>query len=218
MVVSKQTYDPTNTNIGAAVAALRASGAQVVVSFSIPAFTALLKLNSLKELFDLARREPGKLNWAGMTGAFDFLFEGWLKGENIDIKKVPYRNPVEAATDLAENRVQIFEGAYAIIRPHLQSGNIKVLAVVSSSRDPAHPEIPTVAEARQILKLADRVGAARVAEALRRAARYGAFDHNAVARIVAGKPVKAPPGAPEGRDLTAVCRAWLPEPPAAVFR
>jgi ABC-type branched-subunit amino acid transport system substrate-binding protein len=48
MVVSKQTYDPTNTNIGSAVAALRASGAQVVVSYSIPAFTALLKLNALK--------------------------------------------------------------------------------------------------------------------------------------------------------------------------
>ena len=43
MVVSKQTYDPTNTNIGPAVAALRASGAQLVVSFSIPAFTALLR-------------------------------------------------------------------------------------------------------------------------------------------------------------------------------
>ncbi|HYY20208.1 MAG TPA: ABC transporter substrate-binding protein, partial [Streptosporangiaceae bacterium] len=48
MVVSKQTYDPTNVNIGPAVAALHASGAQVVVSFSIPAFTALLKLGSLK--------------------------------------------------------------------------------------------------------------------------------------------------------------------------
>ena len=51
----------------------------------------------------------------------------------------------------------------------------------------------------QILKLADKVGVPRVAEALRRAARYGAFDHNAVARIVAGKPVKASGGAPEGR-------------------
>jgi ABC-type branched-subunit amino acid transport system substrate-binding protein len=54
MVVSKQTYDPTNVNIGPAVAALRASGAQVVVSFSIPAFTALLKLNSLKVGFNPA--------------------------------------------------------------------------------------------------------------------------------------------------------------------
>jgi ABC-type branched-subunit amino acid transport system substrate-binding protein len=47
-VVSRQTYVPTNVNIGPAAAALKASGAQVVVSFSIPAFTALLKLAALK--------------------------------------------------------------------------------------------------------------------------------------------------------------------------
>src|SRR5215467_6650518 len=47
-VVSKQSYVPTNVNIGPAVAAMKASGAQVVVSFSIPAFTALLKLAALK--------------------------------------------------------------------------------------------------------------------------------------------------------------------------
>ena len=49
----------------------------------------------------------------------------------------------------------------------------------------------------QILKLADKAGAARVAEALRHAARYGAFDHNAVARILAGKPTRAPRGSLE---------------------
>jgi ABC-type branched-subunit amino acid transport system substrate-binding protein len=48
MVVSRQTYAPTNVNIGPQVAALRASGAQVVVAFAIPAFTALLKLYGLK--------------------------------------------------------------------------------------------------------------------------------------------------------------------------
>ena len=46
-VVAREAYDPTNTNIGPLVAKLKASGAQVVVSFSVPAFTALLKLNSL---------------------------------------------------------------------------------------------------------------------------------------------------------------------------
>ena len=48
MVVSKQSYVATNINIAPQVAALRASGAQVVVAFSVPAFTALLKLDSLK--------------------------------------------------------------------------------------------------------------------------------------------------------------------------
>src|SRR5262245_32149606 len=50
-VVSRQTYVPTNVNVGPAVAALKASGAQVVVSFAIPAFNALFKLTSLKLSF-----------------------------------------------------------------------------------------------------------------------------------------------------------------------
>ena len=48
MIVAKESYVDTNVNVEPQVAALRASGAQVVVSFSIPAFTALLKLTSLK--------------------------------------------------------------------------------------------------------------------------------------------------------------------------
>jgi ABC-type branched-subunit amino acid transport system substrate-binding protein len=48
MIATKQSYVDTNVNIAPQVAALRASGAQVIVSFSIPAFTALLKLNTLK--------------------------------------------------------------------------------------------------------------------------------------------------------------------------
>jgi len=52
MVVSRQSYVPTNVNITPQVAAMRASGAQVVVAFSIPAFTALLKLDSLKVGFN----------------------------------------------------------------------------------------------------------------------------------------------------------------------
>jgi ABC-type branched-subunit amino acid transport system substrate-binding protein len=46
-IVAKESYDPSNIKIGPQVAALKASGAQVVVSFSVPAFTALLKLNML---------------------------------------------------------------------------------------------------------------------------------------------------------------------------
>ena len=48
MVVSRQSYNPSNVNVAPQVAALRASGAQVVISFSVPAFTALLQLTSLK--------------------------------------------------------------------------------------------------------------------------------------------------------------------------
>jgi tripartite-type tricarboxylate transporter receptor subunit TctC len=115
-----------------------------IITISVP---ASLNVNSLKELAAMARAEPGKLNWAGVTGALDFVFGGWLKQEGLNINKVPYRNPVDAANDLAEGRVQVYEAALAIVRPQLESGKIKLLAVTNSVRAPTHPNLPTVAEA-----------------------------------------------------------------------
>jgi len=115
-----------------------------IITISVP---ASLNVNSLKELTTMARAEPGKLNWAGVTGALDFVFAGWLKQEGLNINKVPYRNPVDAANDLAEGRVQVYEAALAIVRPQLESGKIKLLAVTNSVRAPTQPNLPTVAEA-----------------------------------------------------------------------
>lgn len=115
-----------------------------IITISVP---ASLNVNSLKELAAMARAEPGKLNWAGVTGALDFVFAGWLKQEGLNINKVPYRNPVDAANDLAESRVQVYEAALAIVRPQLESGKIKLLAVTNSVRAPTQPNLPTVAEA-----------------------------------------------------------------------
>src|SRR5262249_975506 len=49
-------------------------------------------VNSLDELAALIRSKPGEMNWANVTGANGFVFEGWLKAEKLDMKKVPYRN------------------------------------------------------------------------------------------------------------------------------
>lgn len=115
-----------------------------IITISVP---ASLPIDTMKELAEEARKEPGKLNWAGVTGALDFIFAGWLKQEGLAINKVPYRNPVDAANDLAEARVQVYESALAIVRPQLQSGKIKLLAVTNSVRAPTEPNLPTVAEA-----------------------------------------------------------------------
>ena len=115
-----------------------------IVAVSVP---TSLNVNSLDQLVALARAEPGKLNWAGVTGALDFLFAGWLQQENLNMTKVAYKNPVDAANDLAEGRVQVYESALAIVRPQLQSGKVKLLAVTTTARAPSEPNIPTVREA-----------------------------------------------------------------------
>ena len=115
-----------------------------VVGISVPATSPA---KTLKDVVDEARAKPGQLNWAGLTGALDMMFESWLKSIGLDLKKVPYRNPVEAANDLAAGRVQVYESAYAIARPQIQAGMIKMLAVTNTARSSVIPNIPTVAEA-----------------------------------------------------------------------
>ena len=115
-----------------------------VVTVAVPVG---MKVNSVKDLVALARAEPGKLNWAGVTGALDFMFAGWLNSEHLNISKVPYRNPVDAAKDLGEGRVQVYEASLAIVQPELLAGKIKLLAVTNTSRAPAIAAIPTVKEA-----------------------------------------------------------------------
>ena len=115
-----------------------------LIAISVP---STMPANSFGELVALARAEPGKLNWAAVTGAHDFIFAGWLKRAGLSMNEVPYRNPVDAANDLAENRVQVYSSALAIVRPQLEAGRIKMLAIANADRAPSVPNVPTTAEA-----------------------------------------------------------------------
>jgi len=114
-----------------------------VVAVSVP---TALNVNSLKELEALARAKPGQLNWTTATGFTDFVFAGFLHTVGLTMAKVPYKNPVAAVTDLAENRIQVYMPAYAIVRPQVLAGKIKVLAVTNHERAKAIPDIPTALE------------------------------------------------------------------------
>jgi tripartite-type tricarboxylate transporter receptor subunit TctC len=115
-----------------------------VVTVAVP---ATLPVNSVAELMALARAQPGKLNWASITGASDLIFDAFTKTANLDMQRVPYRDPVLALNDLAEGRIQLYMAALAIVRSHAQAGRIKILAVTNRERAPVAPDIQTVREA-----------------------------------------------------------------------
>jgi tripartite-type tricarboxylate transporter receptor subunit TctC len=115
-----------------------------VVAVSV---TTSLNVNSLKELEALAREKPGQLNWTTATGFTDFVFAGYLHSVGLKMAKVPYKNPAGAATDLAAGVIQVYMPAYAIVRPQVEAGKVKVLAVTNRERAPAIPDIPTAVEA-----------------------------------------------------------------------
>jgi len=121
-----------------------ARGWTLIIVIAVP---ASLPVNSLKELVELTKAQPGKLNWAGTTGAIDFLFAGWLKKNDLTMERVPYRNPQDAANDLATGRIQVCEASYPTLRPQLERGAIKLLAATNAVRPASLPDLPTAKEA-----------------------------------------------------------------------
>jgi tripartite-type tricarboxylate transporter receptor subunit TctC len=121
--------------------------ARVSNTILVVAVPVNLPVKTLADLVAMARAQPGKLNWAGTTGAVDFVFASFLKSTGLDMAKVPYRNPVEASNDLAAERIQVYDAALAIVRPQLQAGKIKLIAVTNNTRAPVAPDIPTAKEA-----------------------------------------------------------------------
>jgi tripartite-type tricarboxylate transporter receptor subunit TctC len=117
---------------------------KTVVAVSVP---TSLNINSLKELEALARAKPGELNWTTATGFTDFVFAGFLHTVGLTMAKVPYKDPVSAVTDLGEGRIQVYMPAFAIVRPQVEAGKVKVLVVTNRERAPAIPNVPTALEA-----------------------------------------------------------------------
>jgi tripartite-type tricarboxylate transporter receptor subunit TctC len=116
---------------------------KTVVAVSVP---ASLGVNTLKELEALARSKPGQLNWTTATGFTDFVFAGFLHSVGLSMTKIPYKNPAGAAADLAAGTIQVYMPAYAIVRPQVEAGRAKVLAVTNHARAPAIPNVPTALE------------------------------------------------------------------------
>jgi tripartite-type tricarboxylate transporter receptor subunit TctC len=135
-VMDKLPYDPADL-----VPIARVSN--TVVAVVVP---ATLKVNSFGELMQMAKAEPGKLNWATITGMFDLVFDAYKKEKGLQIENVPYRNTVQAANDLSEGRIQIMMAAYAIVKPLIEANKLHMIGVSAPARAPMLPDVPTVAE------------------------------------------------------------------------
>ncbi len=122
---------------------LAASTTQAIASHpSLPARNA-------RDLIDLARSRPGQITYASAgIGAPSHLAGELLKSmAKIDMVHIPYKGSGAALADLLGGHVAISFGGLAAVAPQVKAGRLRVLAVANAKRSPAHPDIPTVAEA-----------------------------------------------------------------------
>jgi len=113
------------------------------------AVSLTLPFQSVQEIIDYAKQNPGKLlNASSSNGS-----PGHVGGElfkymsGTDIVHVPYRGGAAAINDLIAGRVHLMFESLNSIAPHAKSGTVRPLAVSGARRSPGFPDLPTVAEA-----------------------------------------------------------------------
>ena len=138
---SKVPYDPVKSF--APVSLVVAAPELIVVHPSIPS-------KDLKELIALLKANPGKYSYASPGyGTTPHLAAEWLfkLANGIDITHVPFQGAAPAVQSVLSGQTPVFHNVLPAVRPHVQAGTMRALAVAAPKRTPYFPDVPTIAEA-----------------------------------------------------------------------
>ncbi|MPS28738.1 MAG: tripartite tricarboxylate transporter substrate binding protein [Alcaligenaceae bacterium] len=108
-----------------------------------------VKANTAKELIELARGNPGKLNYGSSgTGTSPHLGGELIKQQaKVEMAHIPYGGAAPAITDLVAGRLQVGVMNLSGELPFVKAGKLRALAYASKARSPLLPDVPTFAEA-----------------------------------------------------------------------
>jgi tripartite-type tricarboxylate transporter receptor subunit TctC len=104
--------------------------------------------NTVAQLIAAAKARPGVLAFASPgNGATPHLaMELFDRAAGISLQHVPYRGGAQAITDVIGGQLPLLAMNALEVKPHVASGKLKVLAVLSPTRSAIFPEVPTIAE------------------------------------------------------------------------
>ncbi len=135
----KLPYDPVRDF--ASITQIAAASNVLVINPAVPAKT-------VAELLQLAKSKPGSLNYASAGSGTPAHLAGEMLNvlAGIRMTHVPYKGAGPALLDVIAGQVQVIITSPIAAGPHIASGKVRALATTGSQRNPALPDLPTVAE------------------------------------------------------------------------
>jgi tripartite-type tricarboxylate transporter receptor subunit TctC len=104
-------------------------------------------IKSVRELIDYGRANPGKANYASSATPFQLAAELFNQRTGSKFQHIPYRGSGDAAQAVASGQVLMTIADTGPISGPLSAGKLRALAITTDKRDPAFPDVPTLAEA-----------------------------------------------------------------------
>ncbi|MPZ57552.1 MAG: tripartite tricarboxylate transporter substrate binding protein [Rhizobiales bacterium] len=139
LLFSKLPYDPSKD-----IAAVT----QVITQPSAIAVNGDLGANTVAELIALLKKNPGKYNFASIgNGSLSHLAMAALAQKSgTEITHIPYPSSPQAMTAIIRGDAQMGALPAIAVKPHADSGKVKMLAVSTAKRSPYLPDVPTLTE------------------------------------------------------------------------
>ena len=137
--INKTNYDPQRDFVP--ISNVGSNPFVMGVHKSVPA-------NNVQELVALARKNPGKYNYAsGGSGSVSHLSAAlFVNRAQIDMTHISYKGGAPAVIDLLAGNVQMYFGNFSELAPHVAGGNIRLIGVSSEKRSSQLPQVATIAE------------------------------------------------------------------------
>jgi len=136
----KGRYDPIKSFVP--VAMIAASPVVMVVNPNVP-------IASVAELVALAKKQPGKLQYAsaGIGSVTHLAAELFKYSAKIDMLHVPFKGAGPATIDVVGGHTSLMFGGLVATAPQIRSGKLRAIGMGSLKRNPVFPEVPAIAEA-----------------------------------------------------------------------
>ena len=108
-----------------------------------------LGVKSVQELIDLAKAQPGKINYGsgGNGSSLHLAAELFKQQTKTDLQHVPYKGTNDLVADLLTGRVPVVFLSPLIAKQHVAHGDVLALGITSATRSTSWPDTPTIAEA-----------------------------------------------------------------------
>jgi tripartite-type tricarboxylate transporter receptor subunit TctC len=107
-----------------------------------------LPVQSVNDLIELAKREPGKLNYGstGLGSGSHLSMELFMARTGIRMTHVPFRGAAPLVQELMGGRIDVSNSTLPSVLGQIESGDIRAIALASPQRNPTVPDVPTLRE------------------------------------------------------------------------
>ena len=121
---------------------------QIGTSSNVLVSHPIVPVKTVEDLIRIAKMKPNFLTFgsSGVGSAFHLSGELFVHMANVKMLHVPYNGVTPALTDLLGGRIDFLFFPYVVMRPFIETGKLRVIAVTGSARNPLLPVIPTISE------------------------------------------------------------------------